>query len=416
MSGRRILVASLRYPPYGGGGYEGIAAEAVDGLRRRGHRVSVLCGRGPGFEEGHEFFPWLHPDLDGGDLFERSFAASNAERFRLHFLRPANYRLALAAIDRVEPDLVLFFNLAHASLGPILAARHAGVATLGYMADPWLENHWLRAWRESLAREGHGDGEPLGLALLDRAWRVVRAAVDPGPLLACSRWLGTALVADGLEPESVEVAYPGLGQAAALSARGATPPERAEGEPLRVACTSMQWEGKGQHVLLKGAARARAGGADVEVHLAGTGPAAYVDYLRELASDAALEGRVHFHGRLDPGAVHELLTRCHVLALPSLWPEPFGLSTAEGMAHGLCAVGSDAGATPELVVHGRSGLVAAAGDPEAWCDALVRLAGDEDLRRRLASDGRAEALARFDPDGFLDRLEGALVPLAGEPR
>ena len=112
----RILAVTLRYPPYAGGGYELLARDAVEALRSRGHAVSVLCGAGQRFARDDGVRPWLAPALDGApDLFRRSSEASNAERFRLHFLRLANYQATLRAIDRDAPDALLFFNLAHAS-------------------------------------------------------------------------------------------------------------------------------------------------------------------------------------------------------------------------------------------------------------------------------------------------------------
>ena len=402
----RVLAVTLRYPPYAAGGYELLARDAVEALRARGHAVVVLCGAGRRFARDDGVRPWLEPDLDAApDLFGRSSEASNAERFRLHFLRLANYRATLRAIDEEAPEALLFFNLAHASLGPVLAARHAGLRTLGYIADPWPENHWVRAWRADARASG---AKPRRLLMLEQGWRLFRGLVELGPLLACSQWMRAELIADGLPPESVRVLSLGVSPELSARAAAATPAERRPGEPLRVACTSMLWEGKGQHVLLKAAARARAAGAPVELDLAGAGGEAYESYLRELAAAPELAGAVRFHGLLDRPGVSALLARAHVFALPSVWSEPFGLATAEAMAHGVAVLGSDAGATPELVEHGRTGLLAPAGDPEPWCDALRRLAADEGERRRLAAAGRAHARAAFDHGRFVDGLEREL--------
>jgi glycosyltransferase involved in cell wall biosynthesis len=179
-----------------------------------------------------------------------------------------------------------------------------------------------------------------------------------------------------------------------------------------VACTSMLWEGKGQHVLLKAVGRARSTGMALELELAGAGEPGYEAYLRELAQEPDLSGAVRFHGLLDLAGVSALLSRAHVFALPSVWGEPFGLATAEAMAHGACVVGSDSGATPELVQDGATGLVATAGDPERWFDALVRLGRDEEERRRLAAAGREHARAAFDHERFMEALEAELLRAA----
>ena len=403
----RVLAVTLRYPPYVGGGYELLTGDAVVGLRARGHDVRVLSGAGEKLRGDGDVLPWLEPSLDGDDdLFQRSFEASNAERFKLHFLRLANYRATLRAIDATAPELVLFFNLAHLSLAPVLAARHAGVPTLGYVADPWPENHWVRAWRERSHTVG---SKPLGLAALTRAWSVFRELVGLGPLLACSDWLRRELVAAGLSGADIEVLYLGLApemQRLAKAPAGGLELRRADA-PLRVVCTSMLWEGKGQHVLLKAAARARGAGCKVEVVLAGRGDASYQRYLEELAALPELEGAVTFAGFLGREGVSELLRGAHVFALPSLWGEPFGLATVEAMAHGLPVVASDAGASPELVRDGREGWIVSPGDPTAWSRALMRLADDESGRRDAARAARERALNEFTHERFLDGLEAA---------
>jgi glycosyltransferase involved in cell wall biosynthesis len=64
------------------------------------------------------------------------------------------------------------------------------------------------------------------------------------------------------------------------------------------------------------------------------------------------------------------------------------------MAAGLPVVGWRAGNLPHLAEHGREGLLASPGDVDALSVALARLAGDEDLRRRMAAAAGRRAAAR----------------------
>lgn len=411
--GLSILAVGLRYPPYVAGGYELLTRDAVEGLRGRGHRVRVLCGAGADFDprevEQGRILPWLRPELDGDeDLFQRSFGASNLERFQLHFLRPANLRATQRALDVEATDLLLFFNLSHVSLGPVLAARHLEVPTLGYVADPWPENHWLRAWREQAARAGSsGARKSLGLAALGRAWQVFRGLVGLGPLLASSADLRAHLIADGLAGAEVDVLHLGLPPDMVEAAAAAEPAGRSAGEALRVVCTSFQWSGKGQHVLLEAVARAREAGVAVELDLAGGGDAAYVADLGDQARDPRLAGAVRFHGLLGRDALSALLVRSHAFVLPSLWGEPFGLATLEAMAHGLPAVVTDSGASPEIVRDRVDGRIVATGDAGDLAAVLAELAGNEECRRSLGAAARARVAETFTHGRFLDGLEGA---------
>jgi len=425
----KILAVTLRWPPYVAGGYELLTRDAVEGLRRRGHSVSVLCGEG----ERHlgqgspdpSLLPWLAPSMEepgGGerDLFAHSFEASNVERLRLHFLRPANYRATRRAIAREDPDLLLFFNLGLVSLAPVLAARRARVATLGYLADPWPENHWLRFWR---ADERARRRKALRLALLERAWRRFRARVGLGRLASCSEFLKRELVADGIPEGDVEVlplCLPADVEPIGLGPGGPGPggpgpgdgplADRAQGAPLEVVCTSSLWEGKGQDVLLRALALCP---QEVRVTFAGGGTQEWRARLEALVRELGLAERVRFAGRLERAELLSLLARSHVLAMPSVWGEPFGLATLEGMARGLAVVVSDAGASPEIVRDREDGLVVAAGDPSALAQALGSLASDEGLRLRLARAGRAAVVERFGRERFLDGLEAAIGRVLG---
>lgn len=53
------------------------------------------------------------------------------------------------------------------------------------------------------------------------------------------------------------------------------------------------------------------------------------------------------------------------------------------------------GAGREIVRHGRNGLLVPPRSPAAIADAIDRLAGDPDLRRRMGQDGRERVEREF---------------------
>jgi glycosyltransferase involved in cell wall biosynthesis len=110
-----------------------------------------------------------------------------------------------------------------------------------------------------------------------------------------------------------------------------------------------------------------------------------------------LAGRVRLAGeRRD---VPELLAAADVFALSSS-SEGMPVSVLEAMAAGLPVVASRVGGVPEQVVDGETGLLVDAGDVEDLAEALARLVGDGELRRRLGAAGRARAEAAFDLEPF----------------
>jgi glycosyltransferase involved in cell wall biosynthesis len=68
----------------------------------------------------------------------------------------------------------------------------------------------------------------------------------------------------------------------------------------------------------------------------------------------------------------------------------------EAMACELPVVASDISGIPELVEHGRTGLLVPPRAAAAIADALERLAADPALRVRMGRHGRAKVLREFD--------------------
>ena len=98
--------------------------------------------------------------------------------------------------------------------------------------------------------------------------------------------------------------------------------------------------------------------------------------------------RVKLAGRVGDGVLHALYQAADGLAYPSLY-EGFGLPVLEAMANGIPVLTSDRSSLPE--VAGDAALLVDPLDRSAIAAGLVRLAGDEALRRRLVEAGRRRA-------------------------
>ena len=91
-----------------------------------------------------------------------------------------------------------------------------------------------------------------------------------------------------------------------------------------------------------------------------------------------------------------LMAASDVSVLPSLRREGLPRSIVESMSYGTTPVVSDAGGSPELVEHGRSGLVVPAGDAGALGDALASLRRDPDRCRELGGNARNRIACDFN--------------------
>jgi glycosyltransferase involved in cell wall biosynthesis len=126
--------------------------------------------------------------------------------------------------------------------------------------------------------------------------------------------------------------------------------------------------------------------------MAGDGPQRQAWERR--AARANLEAA--FPGWLDASARAAAIADAAVLAVPSMWPEPFGLSGLEAAAMGVPSVAFDVGGIPEWLHHRVNGLlVPARGGAAALASALAELLGDARLHDALSAGAvrRAEALS-----------------------
>jgi glycosyltransferase involved in cell wall biosynthesis len=118
-------------------------------------------------------------------------------------------------------------------------------------------------------------------------------------------------------------------------------------------------------------------------------------------------------GRLAPAELRAVYAGCEVLVVPSIatatFREPWGLVVNEAMNRGVAVIASDAvGAVAGgLVRDGETGLVVGAGDAGALAGAISRLAGEQELRRRLGEGGRL-AVAAYTYDAWAEGFSRAL--------
>ncbi len=77
----------------------------------------------------------------------------------------------------------------------------------------------------------------------------------------------------------------------------------------------------------------------------------------------------------------------------------------EAMACGLPSIATAVSGTAQLLVQPDAGLVVPVGDMEALAGAMVRLAGDRDLRAQMGQRARAMIEAEYSIDGVANRIE-----------
>ena len=111
-------------------------------------------------------------------------------------------------------------------------------------------------------------------------------------------------------------------------------------------------------------------GRVVDLDIVGGGAPDYVDELKARAARLGVNDLVVWHGDKRDAEKQQLLSRAHVLVLPSL-SENFGFVVAEAMAAGLPVIVSSGVGVAEKVLEYGAGLVFPVGDDEALASALA---------------------------------------------
>jgi glycosyltransferase involved in cell wall biosynthesis len=97
-----------------------------------------------------------------------------------------------------------------------------------------------------------------------------------------------------------------------------------------------------------------------------------------------------------------------ILALPSTGPEAFGRVVAEAQACGVPVLGSAIGGIGEAMNVGITGRLVAAGDTQAWAEAIHQLAADSASRSTMGAAGPAFVRASFHSEVIARQFEELL--------
>jgi glycosyltransferase involved in cell wall biosynthesis len=100
--------------------------------------------------------------------------------------------------------------------------------------------------------------------------------------------------------------------------------------------------------------------------------------------------------------VLRLMARCDALWFPSSWDEPLSRVLLEALACGAPIVAMPTGGTPEIIVDGRSGILAP--DIISFVDAAQRLHNDASWRQQIQVGARLRAQQLFDTNTVIKHM------------
>ena len=186
-------------------------------------------------------------------------------------------------------------------------------------------------------------------------------------------------------------------------------------QPLVVGMVGQMTPAKGPEEFIRAAALVASLRDDVAFLVAGETEERgfqFTERLRQLTRELSVSDRIHFLGRVEdlPG----LFAALTMLVLPS-WQEAFSIVLIQAMAAGLPVIASDVGGPAEIVTHGVTGLLVPPRRVEALAQAINRLLGDSDLRRRLGVAARKEVETRFERETVINQIESVYRDVISHP-
>jgi glycosyltransferase involved in cell wall biosynthesis len=151
------------------------------------------------------------------------------------------------------------------------------------------------------------------------------------------------------------------------------------------------------------------------------GPATNAAYLEELRRRATGK-QIEFVTDCNDDALVEAYRRAACVVLPSVYrdmyggetrvPELLGQTLLEGMACGTPAICTEVASLPEVVEHGRTGLVVLPNDPAGLRAAIRWMLNHPDERTRMGERARARVVEQFNWNEVVRRCMEAYAACA----
>ncbi len=371
-----------------GGGTDNTLA-TVEGLSRDRYRVDL----GSGTEHDDK----IEVGRDAADslyLFPRLRRAP----------RPLDDLLLLRELTRFfreHPYDVVHTHNAKAGYLGRLAARRAGVPLIVHTLH-------LLSWQDSGGRPASRRQQLTGRLVSRTYLALERHAARRSDMIVtvCEQNRDEVLAAKIASPDKVTTVYSGIDYERfdVVPDRGGTcaalglDPER----PI-VAMIGRLSPQKAPLDFVAAARRALISRPDAQFLMVGDGPLA--DEVRHAVID---EPRIRVLGHRDD--VPAILAVVDVFVLSSLW-EGLGRALTEAMVLGIPVAVTAVNGMPELVEHGRTGMLSPAADPAAQAENIVWLLDHPDDARCIAARGRERVRPQFSAGQMVDRLDALYTRL-----
>lgn len=341
-------------------------------LAERGHEVTVLSIR--------------QANIAGVRVISKNFGPVNATSRIWSLL--SYLRLALSArrtLARLKPDVVnAHYCITHGSIARFSGARPAVV----------------NLWGSDVLGKGRNSIPWWHRALLRYALNT------PDLVVSTSKYMAEAANALLKRPRAISIVPFGVDTARFYPLSNECEASASLPRVMTVGFVKTFQGVYAPDVFLRAAAKVLQENTSVRFVMAGRGP--LLDSCRKLAEELGIASFVEFTGFVPHTELPELMRSLDVLVNCSR-SESFGVVICEGSSCGLPVIATDVGGVREVLMDGETGILVPKDNPNAIAQAILRLAGDTDLRRRYGKAGRLMVEERYEWQRNVERFEAGLL-------
>ena len=310
--------------------------------------------------------------LTGGYLYQKKLA---------EYLRSSGAEVDIISVR--EMPYPLYFGANFWFLGCCLRKKYDLVIE-DEMVHPalWLFNLWARHIRKMkivaivhllrwVAMEGSWQA-PL-TKLLEKLM-----LTSAHLIIANSKDTKVKLESMGFHRQAIEVVHPGFD--IPYHTPSTEPPHQ---NGIKILFVGNLLPGKGVEFLLEAIHHLKSAGATLDVvGDEGVAPG-YSRRLKEMVAHGELKEKVRFRGRVAWEVIGDFYSGADIFVLPSRY-EAYGTVLAEAMSFGLPIVATNVGGIPEIVAHGKNGLLVPPGDARSLAAAINKFVLSASLREEFS--------------------------------
>jgi len=177
--------------------------------------------------------------------------------------------------------------------------------------------------------------------------------------------------------------------------------------PYTIGTLGRMVEKKGFDILLRAAMILHENNVEFELLIAGSGP--LEDYLKKLSQQLALDRVVYFVGSLPHKDVPPWLKTLDLFVLPCQKDKNGDMDgipvvLMEAMLSGIPVVSTKLSGIPELIGHGKEGILAEPKSPESLASAIWRLLDDDALQCKCVGSGVEKVEKEFDAESNIKKI------------